>query len=84
MTATSHTDWFVRCDAENCTEQLGTDDINAGTVGHGGTAAEVRRVLRQRGWAVSVLAADGGRRRMDFCPAHNPTRAPRRADERTA
>lgn len=75
MSATSWTDWTVSCDAEEgCGESLGTHETDCGTAAAPGTAADVRRVLRRRGWAVSVPDSAGGRRRKDFCPAHRPLR----------
>jgi len=34
------------------------------------TAAAARKILKARGWAVSVPGEDGSRR--DYCPAHKP------------
>ena len=73
MSAFSHTDWTVTCDWRNgedfCTAQERTDTLSASVL----TARDVRRVLRQLGWAVNLPSGPKvGRvpRRLDFCPAH--------------
>jgi hypothetical protein len=73
VSAFSHTDWFVICngtgdDGSPCPHQLTTADLGLGD-GHC-TAANVRMVLRKRGWLVSVRPGNGYPRRLDFCPAH--------------
>ena len=71
MSTFSHTDWTVTCDGPGCLAQLRTDQIG----GMNPTAADVRKSLKRRGWAVNVRqpSHDGLReRRLDFCPKHKP------------
>lgn len=85
MSTFSHTDWTVICngaedDGRPCMEQGRTDTFD---LHDGSSAADVRAILKRRGWAVNV--PQGGRRydsagrpirqqRLDFCPKHKPVR----------
>lgn len=71
MSAISNTDWTVICDSDEpapgCPSQLAGADLMANP-----NATELRRILRKRGWAVSV--DDGSGRRRDYCPCCKPNR----------
>ena len=70
MSASSHTDWTVRCDAADCMAQERTDTLELPF--YDSTATAVRRVLKRRGWDVAVRTHEGipQKRRLDFCPDH--------------
>lgn len=79
MSAISHTDWTIFCDHDGCPRQLGTNDLD---IGPGEPKArDVRRILRRRGWAVSVPRPDNPvlfrQPRLDYCPDHKPKEADR-------
>lgn len=78
MSVISYTDWTVTCNglddrpySERCPAQGSTAEIDRADVK---TAADVRRYLKKRGWAVNVrVSGENNRgRRLDFCPAHKP------------
>lgn len=68
MSTFSHTDWTVICDYSDrcghCPASERTDLLELPN----GTATEVRKVLRRRGWAVAVFT--GREKTADFCPEH--------------
>ena len=68
MSTFSHTGWTVICNQGNCGAQDRTDTLGL----RDGTAADVRRILKRRGWAVNIPnPSPGGRpKRLDFCPEH--------------
>jgi hypothetical protein len=78
MSTFSHTDWTVICngttDGWPCGKSERTDALD---LRDGSTAADVRRVLKRRGWAVNVPNPDQDAllRRLDFCPDHKPETA---------
>ncbi len=71
-------DWTVYCNHDGCMAQGRSDDLPP----RDGTAADVRRALKRRGWAVSVpdpnwvrahqMGSRARGRRLDFCPRHKP------------
>lgn len=76
MSAFPHTGWTVICNGETdgrpCPKSERTDTLDL----MDGTAADVRRVLKRWGWAISVPNPDPDSvlRRLDFCPDHKPPR----------
>ena len=73
MSASSFTDWEVRCDFPGCMRQQWASQLE-GTM----TAAYVRLHLKRSGWLVNAEAwrvrpeANGAplKARLDFCPDH--------------
>lgn len=78
MSAVSYTDWTVFCNGPDplmmpstCGASLGTHELE----GRDLKAADVRKILRRRGWTVSApVRNEDGRLvyRGDFCPDHKP------------
>lgn len=68
MSVSSYTDWQVSCDQGGCPAEAWSSQIGL----MDGTAASVRRILRQRGWLVNVPnpIPGGSPPRLDFCPNH--------------
>jgi hypothetical protein len=71
----SHTDWTVICDHPGCGASERTDQLDM----QNGTATEVRKVLRRRGWLVAVSRPE--MRPVDFCPDHKGLEMVRRGRE---
>jgi hypothetical protein len=78
MTALPYTDWAILCDGTEsdgrpCPAQERTDTLD---MRDGSTSADVRKVLKRRGWTVGVRTsepADGRMPRRDYCPQHKRT-----------
>jgi hypothetical protein len=67
MSVTSHTVHTVRCDGPSCPSQGRTDVFEVGT------ATQLRKILKKRGWLVNCPDDETGRRK-DYCPRHRPDR----------
>ncbi len=69
MSASSFTDWSVRCDDPGCTRQVWASEIDRRDL----TATALRKILKERGWAAALPHPNLEiRTRQDLCPDHKP------------